>query len=435
VGTFSYIYGGNIPSNGSWQATSSATNATAYMYCTPPPVPPAQTYGNGSSYDSVNPSGYQAEPVNTATGAYSTTQTDAQLAGIGVPFSFVRSYTSSNTYSGPLGTGWTDSMNVFLSGATQSQVTLYSENGQQTSFTGAGNGAYTAPPGTRSVLTDASGGGWLLIRQNQDHLAFNSSGQLTSATDRHGIGLSMSYNASGLLASVTDYAGRTIAFSYNASGLLTQMNFPPGRSVTYSYTSTGQLASVTDAAGGVTSYTYKTSGLLATITDQNGHQVVNNTYNSSGQVTAQVNALGKKATFSYNTSTQTCTYTDPDGHKWQDLYSGDTLIERIDPLGHATTYSYDSNLDLAAVTNADGNTATMTYDASGNMLTKIAPYPISATQTWGYDALNDVTSYTDADGNETAYSYDAKGNLVSEALPDQSTIPGPGMRRLAFQRQ
>ena len=421
-GTFDDIEGGNLPSNGSWQATSSGTAADATVYCTPPAVPPGQTYGTGGSDDSVNPSGYYAEPVDTGTGAYSTTETDASLTGIGVPFSFVRSYTSANTYSGPLGPGWTDSMNVFLSGSTQSDVTLYSEDGQQTTFTGAGNGTYSSPPGTRSVLTDASGGGWLLVRQNQDHLVFNAAGQLTAETDRNGIGLSLSYNTSGQLASVTDYAGRTVTFSYNSSGLLAQMNFPPGRSVTYGYNTAGDLNSVTDAAGGVTKYTYNTAGLLTTVTDQNAHQVVANTYNSAGRVISQINALGKKATFSWNASTQTCTYTDPNGNKWQDVYSGGALIERIDPLGDTTSYSYDSNLDLAAVTDPDGNTTTMTYDGNGNMLTKTAPSPISTTQSWTYDAKNDVTAYTDADQNTTAYSYDANGNLIKETLPDQSTI-------------
>ncbi len=416
--TFEAAYG-PVPDTGTWQTSSTSTTAGAFIYCPPPPVPAAQTYGIGSSYDSTNPSGYYAEPVNTATGAYSTTETDATLAGIGVPFHFVRSYTSSDPYSGPLGPGWTDSMNVFLSGSPQSLVTLYSEDGQQTVFTGVGTGAYSAPSGTHSVLTDISGGGWLLVRQNQEHLIFNASGQLTSETDRNGVGLSFSYNSSGQLVSVTDFAGRTVTFSYNSSGLLSQMSFPSGRSVTYSYNGSGQLASVTDAAGGVTSYTYDPAGLLATVTDQNGHQVVANTYDSSGRVISQVNALGKTATFSWDPSTQTCTYTDPNGHQWRDVYSGDVLTQRIDPLLGTTSYVYDANMDLTAVTNPDGNTTTMSYDDNGNMLTKTAPYPISTTQTWAYDGMNDVTSYTDGNGNATSYGYDIKGNRISKTLPDR----------------
>ena len=413
---------GPTPPGGTWETTSTSTSAGAYIYCPPPPAPESDTYGTGGSIDVSNPSGYYAEPVDTATGAYSTTETDATLQSAGIPFTFTRSYTSSNTYSGPLGPGWTDSMNVLLSGSTQGNVTLHSENGQQTTFTGAGDGTYTAAPGTRSVLTDVSGGGWLLVRQDQTHLLFSSSGQLVSETSRDGIGLTLSYNGSGELSQVNDYTGQSVSFTYNASGLLTKMSFPPSRSVTYGYNSFGELSSVTNAAGGVTSYDYNSAGLLTTVTDQDGHQVVENTYNASGQVVSQVNALGQTATFSYDASNDTCTYTDPDGGKWIDIYSGDVLVSRTDPEGGVTSYAYDSNLDVTASTDPDGNTTTRSYNSAGDMLTKTQPYPLDATESFTYDSMNDVTSHTDYDGNTTDYTYNSDGDLIKETLPDGSTI-------------
>lgn len=420
-GTF-FQFEGPVPTGGGWSVTQTSTAINAVVACPTPSTPVTQTYGAGSSADAVNPAGYFAEPVDTATGAYSTTETDASLPGAGVPFGFTRYYTSADPYTGPLGPGWTDSMNVFLSGSPQSDVTLYSENGQQTVFSGAGNGTYSAPAGVHSVLTDASGGGWLLVRHNQDHLLFDATGKLVSEADRNGAGLTFAYNAGGQLTSVTDFAGRTVSFGYNAAGVLSQMSFPPGRTVTYSYNGSGQLTSVTDAAGGTTSYSYDANGLLATITDQNGHQVVANSYDSSGRVISQVNALGQTATFGYDNSTQTCTYTDPDGNQWQDVYAGNVLVKRIDPVGDATAYYYDSNLDVSAITDPNGNTTTMSYDADGNLLSRTAPYPISTTRSWTYDALNDVTSYTDGAGHTTTYSYDAHGNLLSRTWPDGSTV-------------
>ena len=53
----------------------------------------------------LTPRASVAEPVNTATGAYNSSETDAALSGLGVSFAFARSYTSSNSYSGPLGRG------------------------------------------------------------------------------------------------------------------------------------------------------------------------------------------------------------------------------------------------------------------------------------------------------------------------------------------
>jgi RHS repeat-associated protein len=416
AGGFGSVSGGDSLAEGSWEPWSSVSAAGGYRYCPPPPAPAVQTYGSGTSYDSFNPSGYQAEPVNTATGAYNTTETDATTAGLGEPFTFSRSYTSSNTYSGPLGPGWTDSLNVFLTPESNGDVVLSSENGQQTTFVPQGEGVYKGGAGTRSTLTSQSGGGWLLVRQNQQRLTFNESGRMITETDRNGIGLTLSYSESGQLSSVKDHAGRVVTFAYNSAGLLASMSLPLARSVSYGYNSSNQLTSVTDAAGGVTAYEYTGEGLLASITNQDSSKVVTNTY-AEGKVVKQVNALGGTATFSYENGTTI--YTDPDGHAWKDIYSGDVLVERIDPTGGVTRYSYDANLDKTAVTDPNENTTTMSYDVAGNMLTRTSPR--GETKTWTYDALNDVSSYTDADGNKTSYTYDAKGDRVGTKYADGAT--------------
>ncbi len=410
-------YNSSLPS-GNLQSSLDATTAGVYVYCPPPPVSAAQTAGTGSSIDALNPSVDVAEPVNTDTGAYSTVETDAKLSGNGVPFTFTRSYTSTDTSSGPFGIGWTDSMNVTAI-ASGANVTVTDGNGQQVIFNLQSNGSYVGPPGTISQLTAISGGGWLLVRHDQTHLTFNSAGQLISEVNRNGIGLSLSYNSAGQLISVTDYEGHVVTFTYNTAGEVASMNFPSNRSVTYSYNSAGQLTTVTDALGGVTTYTYNTAGLLTIITDQNGHRVVENTYNSAGQVISQVNALGKTATFAYDSSTGVTTYTDPDGNVWKYMYVNNVLVEKINPLGGVTSYTYNPNLEIVAVTNPDEYTTLMSYDNSDNMLSEITP--LGATKTWTYDSMNDVTSYTDPLGNTTNYTYNAHGNLIKTVLPNGAT--------------
>jgi len=69
-------------------------------------VPPGQTYGDGSLGDDGQ--GVWAEPVESGTGLYHTATLDLGLAGLGVPFRLVRSYTSADTTAGELGVGWTD---------------------------------------------------------------------------------------------------------------------------------------------------------------------------------------------------------------------------------------------------------------------------------------------------------------------------------------
>ena len=213
--------------------------------------------------DSINPSGYWGEPVNSATGAFWTEQTDARLAGLGIPFRFTRYYSSDDTTEGPLGPGWSDSLDASLS-VNGTNVLLHSENGQQPTYTEQTEGNYLGSPGARSVLTKA-GEGWLLTRPDQTSLSFNSGGRLTSIKDRNQIGLTLSYNTSGQLSQVTDYAGRVVSFAYNTANRLTSMSFPPARTVHYGYDANNRLISVTDAAGGIAHYTYnENTSLLAT---------------------------------------------------------------------------------------------------------------------------------------------------------------------------
>jgi RHS repeat-associated protein len=386
-------------------------------------MPAALSYGGGYGIDGANTSGYVAEPVDTATGAYSTTETDATLASAGQQFTLARSYTSNDPYSGPLGLGWTDSLNAFATLNADGSVSVTGGTGQVTAYTPNGDGTYTPALGVHSKLIDQPGGGWRLTRTDQEQLTFDSAGHLITWVDRNGVGLTLSYNVAGELASVTDYAGHIATFAYTGAGLLAKVSFPPNRAVTYTYTASNQLSSVTDSAGGVTSYTYDSAGYLATITDADGHVAVDNVYDdSSGRVTSQTNARGSTTSFSWDPNSQICTYVTGNGGQRQDVYSGNVLTERIDALGDVTAYAYDANGDKTAITDPDGNTTLMSYDAIGNMTTRTAPAPVSATETWTYDGMNDVTTHTDPDGNVTSYSYDSRGNLTQTSLPDGSTI-------------
>jgi RHS repeat-associated protein len=418
TGPFASVGGETFDETWTWAQAYSTSTASLIAV---PPIPAAisagQTFGGPGGLDSINPSGYWGEPVNSATGAFWTEQTDARLGGLGIPFQFTRYYTSADTQEGPLGPGWSDSLSASLSvsGAT---VVLSSENGQLTTYTEQPDGTYLGSPGVRSVLVK-SGAGWLLTRPDQTRLSFDSSGHLTSLRDRNQIGLALTYNASGQLSKVTDHAGRVVTFTYSASNRLTSMSFPPGRTVHYAYDTSNRLATVTDAAGGITHYTYdESSGLLTTIKDPDAHTEVANTYDSSGRVIKQIDAAGHVSTFSWNPATQTATLTDPRGKQWQDVYSGNLLQQQIDPLGDTNSYIYDSHDNLIARTSPRGATTTMAYDERGNLVAATAPAPLSYTQSWTYDQFDDVIAHSDGRGLTTHYAYDAKGNLLSGTAPD-----------------
>ncbi|WP_217697965.1 DUF6531 domain-containing protein, partial [Sinomonas mesophila] len=70
-------------------------------------VPEGQLYGpDGGSEFAVAPSGSVADPVNTATGALTHTETDLGMASLTGNLSVNRFYTSADIVEGPFGRGW-----------------------------------------------------------------------------------------------------------------------------------------------------------------------------------------------------------------------------------------------------------------------------------------------------------------------------------------
>ena len=395
-------------------------------------VPPGQITTCACVEDSADEStaqAYRGDPVNTATGAFGQTFTDAVLHTPGYPLQIVRSYSSAATASGPLGPGWTMPWFTSLSvDASTGNVTFNAEYGNQYLFTSNGEGGFEAPIGVRSTLaetTNASGTitGYMLTTVQQDVLTFNAAGQITGQVDPTGRGLSFSYTG-GQLTSITDAAGQAISLSYTGD-LLTGIALPDGQAISYGYTS-GQLASATlpgGTSGETTTYTYNSAGLLATIQNPDGNYTVRNTYNAAGQVTSQQDGTGAVTSFSYATTSAGLSETDttePNGGIWTDLYGGNALLETIDPLGDATSYQYNAQIEPIQVTDPMGNVTTMTYDNSGNLQSRTDA--LGNEQQWTYNASNSVTSFTDAGNNVTLFTYNSMNEITSATTPGGNEI-------------
>ena len=80
----------------------------------PPTQPPPATTSLGATGTTTNRQVSVVEPVNTATGNYYNSPTDLAVPGKGLNFVFARSYNSQDSYSGPMGAGWTHSYNIYL---------------------------------------------------------------------------------------------------------------------------------------------------------------------------------------------------------------------------------------------------------------------------------------------------------------------------------
>jgi RHS repeat-associated protein len=355
--------------------------------------------------------GCPADPVNSLTGAFTTSVTDLDLPGTGVSFSFVRSYSSDDPTQGRLGIGWTDNFAASLTVQGSGDVLVHGDAGELLLFARQSDGTFAPPPGSLSTLATV-GSDYELKTADLLRYRFTSQGRLSSIKDRNDKGLTLAYDGSNNLTTVTDSAGRTTTLTYNGS-LLSQLAGPSG-TVTYAYTN-NRLTSVTDVAGKQWTYRYDGSGRLDQETDPLGHAVVTNVYNANGRVTSQTDALGRVTTFSWNESTQTLTATDARGNAWKDDYTNNVLTQQVDALGRTTNYAYDAQVNQTSVTAPTGEATAMVYDARGNVTQATAPASLgSAQKTVTYDVQNNVTSVTNARGKVTTYGYDANGNNTSE---------------------
>ncbi len=359
--------------------------------------------------------GQVADPVNSLTGAFEHVETDLGVAGTGVPLTIRRHYSSDNGWVHDQFVAWVDA------GAGAKNVLV--EGFQELMFTPAVGGGYSGAPGVLATFEQVAGG-YRLTTADQVVYEFNDLGGfglLTSKRDRNGQGITVAWNGF-LIASVTDSAGVTATFAYDASDQLTSVSVPDGRSVSYGYTG-GLLTSVTDVRGKVWSYTYDGSGRLATVVDPLGHTQVANVYGPDGRVSQQTDAVGETTTFLYNEvgSTLTTTVTDARGNEWTDFYESGVLVERDDALNNETGFVVDGDLNNTSVVSPLNETTTMTFDASGNVLTATAPPSLGgATKTFTYNANNDPLTVTDARGKVTAYTYTGAGNVESVTQDGQA---------------
>jgi RHS repeat-associated protein len=324
---------------------------------------------------------------------------------------------ASAAIDGMFGYGWASNVAMSLSeNAGHTAVTITDETGTAVTFTGAGS-VWSAPAYNAAILTTAAGN-WSYTRWNGDVFAFNSSGQLTSETDRQGNAATFAYT-SGLLSTITDSSSRTLTVTWTGNNV-TQIKDPDNQTVSYSYDPSGDLVKVSDLAANYLYYAYDGNHDLVSVTDQNG-DVTTYTYSAAGQIVTQTAPLSRQTTYAYSipVATESATLiTDPNGDKTQLTYDYALLIHRVAAYGTGlaatTSYAYDpSTLGTVSQTSPTATGTANSYDGNANLLSALVT-PVAgatATTTATYNGMNEPLVQTDAMGNVTTSTYDSSGNL------------------------
>lgn len=310
------------------------------------------------------------------------------------------------------------------------------------------------------------------------------SGLLISVADQFNRKLQLQYDIKGRITKVIDPSGGEYVYGYDEAtsivlagkthpGNLTSVTYPDGKKKLYWYNEQTKTAN-TDIPTALTG-----------ITDENGVRFASYYYDSTKRAVSTEHTGGvNKYIVTYDAKYEQSTVADPLGikriHTLQVVQgvakakgrsqpagagygsassavtydANGNLSSSIDFKGNKTTYTYDltRNLETSRVEAAGTAQArtiltewhstyrlpariaeprritTNTYDAKGNLLTKMVQATLDATgaqgfnasltgnpRTWSYtyNEFGQVLTETDPRGGVTRYDYDAQGNLVS----------------------
>ncbi len=397
---------------------------------------------------------------NCKPGRITSTVTDLVVPANGLSISIQRTYDSLNASTiGDFGYGWNLSTNVNLTVDPKGDVTFtlggirrtfyltpvyngflpfYSvlftpEPGMHGTLTGNGPGCsdlfdYVIPDGSLWYCIDGglySPPGYIYTDPSGTEYLIGVNGNLQLIEDKNGNSLTI--NANG----ITSSSGLSVPFARDSRGRITEITDPQGNNYLYSYDSNGNLASVTYPNTPQSStYTYDSNHRYLSGTDFRGNALPTTAYYGAsdtdpnglplnGRLKIVTDALSETTSYAYNLTTNTTTITyppDAGGNVGTATMVYDALgdlLSSTDPLGHTTTNTYDANQNLLTTTDPLGHTTNYTYDSNGNRTSTTYPATATSTNTTStttYNQFSEPTSTTDELGNVRNFNYDANFN-------------------------
>ncbi len=313
----------------------------------------------------------------------------------------------------PLGQGWT--LGGIQRAHIQTDGSALVTDGSGSAFYFSANASpptwFGSPPGELSYFHPEYTGPTLTAytRRYPDstQVWFDINGYMTKALDAFGNTTQIKYDASHRVDSIIDPMNRAIALAYDANGFLHTITDPGGRVTTVTVQANALLTQITDPDTKSTSFGW-TNSQLTSVTDRRG-KVTTIYYNAS----AQPDSIAAPAAPIFGSgSLRPTTRVKP----WQLAgvpYSPTNVTPFTPPLTSSVeaqiiepgsvSGSAVNHLKLdrwgqpLTITNAIGDVTTFTYDAAGQLVSRVLPYYGSsadsiARDTFGLGIFNRIAS-------------------------------------------
>ncbi|MEO7017492.1 MAG: DUF6531 domain-containing protein, partial [Leifsonia sp.] len=379
----------------------------------------------------VPTSGYADDPVNTATGNFTETETDLAFGGGVATLVFDRTYNSADPTVGGFGPGWSSWTQTRIR-FSDTEARWVLPDGRNIVFPRHGDGweravganywlelTNEADASTDLVVSDNAGGVW----------RFTAGGRLESVDRGSGTRVDVLYSGDGRLAGLAHERGRSVMVEWDGDRVAAVLA-SDGRRFEYEYDGAGRLVRANGPSGS-RSYGWGESGLIEQVIDGDGVVELVNGYDLHGRVAWQRSPFGRTSRYTYLPGGVT-EVADEDGTRANTWIADPRgrLIGVIDSDGNRQSTSWDRNGNMVLVTDREGAATIREYDPRGHLIRQVTPE--GADLEYGYDELDRVTTViagSDGAGATAFYEYDG-----ADRNPSLLVDPAGGRTRMVWER-
>ncbi|MEJ0027174.1 MAG: LysM peptidoglycan-binding domain-containing protein [Rhizomicrobium sp.] len=242
------------------------------------------------------------------------------------------------------------------------------------------------------------------------HVVYDAAGRVANTTVGYGAAesatIAYTYDGLGHVLTVLDGRGYTTTYTYDALGQVLTKTVPIDASnsavTTYQYDAFGNVAKSIDALGNSSYFYYDGLNRQTLAVDANGYATATIYTVGNAVVSATHYATAVTGTIVVGTPPTVTTSATEDATTTFTRDKLDRVTKVTDAEGYYEQYTLDAFGDRLTVRNKLGGVTTNTFDRRGLLKTEVLP--ISSTRADGSVEASSVTN---------AYTYDARGNLLT----------------------